>query len=73
MGRPRREYSSIYIPQPRSKQLLTVPRFVVLLGKKVVSLVTSGGSSPFKIAGSAHPAMVNPEEAKSIQVPLRSC
>lgn len=39
-------------------------------GGKVVSLVTSSPSNPFKIGASCHPAMVEPKEAESIKVPL---
>ncbi|KAK3363475.1 Alpha/Beta hydrolase protein [Lasiosphaeria hispida] len=39
-------------------------------GGKVVSLVTSGESNPFSVAGEAHPAMVDPKDAEGIKVPL---
>jgi len=38
-------------------------------GGKVVALVTSGDSNPFKIAAVVHPAMVDPSEAEKITVP----
>ncbi|KAK3330892.1 hypothetical protein B0H66DRAFT_469774 [Apodospora peruviana] len=38
-------------------------------GGKVVSLVTSASSNPFTIAGCAHPAMVEPKDAKGIKIP----
>ncbi|OLN96549.1 putative AIM2 family protein C30D10.14 [Colletotrichum chlorophyti] len=39
-------------------------------GGKVVSLVTSGDSNPFKVGAEIHPAMVEPEDAKGIKIPL---
>ncbi|KAF6835917.1 dienelactone hydrolase [Colletotrichum plurivorum] len=39
-------------------------------GGKVVSLVASGDSNPFKIGAEIHPAMVEPEDAKGIKIPL---
>lgn len=39
-------------------------------GGKVVSLVLSGDSNPFKVGGSVHPAMVDPKDAEGIKVPL---
>ncbi|OBR08655.1 Dienelactone hydrolase [Colletotrichum higginsianum IMI 349063] len=39
-------------------------------GGKVVSLVTSGESNPFKVGAEIHPAMVEPEDAKGIKIPL---
>ncbi|KAI0018849.1 dienelactone hydrolase [Xylariomycetidae sp. FL0641] len=39
-------------------------------GGKVVSLVTSSSSNPFKCAVECHPAMVDPSEAPKISVPL---
>ncbi|KAK1499752.1 dienelactone hydrolase [Colletotrichum tamarilloi] len=39
-------------------------------GGKVVSLVTSGDKNPFKVAAEVHPAMVEPEDAKGIKIPL---
>ncbi|RYC64957.1 hypothetical protein CHU98_g1235 [Xylaria longipes] len=39
-------------------------------GGKVVSLVTASPENPFKAGIEAHPAMVDPEDAKKIKVPL---
>ncbi|KAK3354743.1 Alpha/Beta hydrolase protein [Neurospora tetraspora] len=40
-------------------------------GGKVVSLITSNAeTNPFSVAAECHPAMVDPEEAKGIKVPL---
>ncbi|KAK3995856.1 hypothetical protein QBC44DRAFT_319563 [Cladorrhinum sp. PSN332] len=39
-------------------------------GGKVAAVVTSSESNPFKIAGTAHPAMVDPADAKGITVPF---
>lgn len=39
-------------------------------GGKIVSLITSGSDNPFQIGAQIHPAMVEPKEAESIQVPL---
>ncbi|KAI8293542.1 putative AIM2 family protein [Colletotrichum sp. SAR11_240] len=39
-------------------------------GGKVVSLVTSSDSNPFKVGAEVHPAMVDPADAKGIKVPL---
>ncbi|KAH8882625.1 alpha/beta-hydrolase [Thozetella sp. PMI_491] len=39
-------------------------------GGKVTSIITASDSNPFKIAAEAHPAMVDPEEADKIRVPL---
>ncbi|KAK1701442.1 dienelactone hydrolase [Colletotrichum godetiae] len=39
-------------------------------GGKVVSLVASGDKNPFKVAAEIHPAMVEPEDAKGIKIPL---
>ncbi|KDN71445.1 putative dienelactone hydrolase [Colletotrichum sublineola] len=39
-------------------------------GGKVVSLVTSGESNPFKVGAEVHPAMVEAEDAKGIKIPL---
>ena len=36
----------------------------------MVSLVTSSPQNPFSIGAECHPAMVDPSEASSIQVPL---
>jgi len=36
----------------------------------VVSLVTSADTNPFKAAVECHPAMVDPNDAKGIKVPL---
>ncbi|KAJ2981544.1 hypothetical protein NQ176_g1958 [Zarea fungicola] len=38
-------------------------------GGKVTELITSSLSNPFTVAASVHPAMINPEGAKSISVP----
>ncbi|KAI1815647.1 alpha/beta-hydrolase [Poronia punctata] len=39
-------------------------------GGKVVSLVVSSPESPFKVAVQAHPAMVDPNDADKIKIPL---
>ncbi|KAK4102173.1 alpha/beta-hydrolase [Parathielavia hyrcaniae] len=39
-------------------------------GGKVVSLVTSSDANPFAIAAECHPAMVEPDDAKGVRVPL---
>ncbi|KAI0458136.1 hypothetical protein F5B21DRAFT_461436 [Xylaria acuta] len=39
-------------------------------GGKVVSLVTASPENPFKAGIEAHPAMVDPEDAKKIKIPL---
>ncbi|KAK2048680.1 dienelactone hydrolase [Colletotrichum somersetense] len=39
-------------------------------GGKVVSLVTSSDSNPFKVGAEIHPAMVEAEDAKGIKIPL---
>lgn len=39
-------------------------------GGKVVSLATSTPKPPFVVAGECHPAMVDPEDAVGIQVPI---
>ena len=38
-------------------------------GGKIVSL-TSGKDTPFVVAAEVHPAMVDPEEAKDIKIPM---
>ncbi|KAI0203234.1 alpha/beta-hydrolase [Astrocystis sublimbata] len=39
-------------------------------GGKVVSLVATSPENPFKVGIEAHPAMVDPEDAKKIKIPL---
>jgi len=39
-------------------------------GGYIVSLTTSNNETPFKVAAECHPAGVNPEDAKSIKIPL---
>ncbi|KAK3298377.1 Alpha/Beta hydrolase protein [Chaetomium fimeti] len=39
-------------------------------GGKIVSLVTSSASNPFSVGAECHPAMVDPQEAENIKVPL---
>ena len=39
-------------------------------GSKVVSLTVKTSSNPFAVASCVHPAMVDPEEAKDIKIPL---
>jgi len=39
-------------------------------GGKVVSLVASGGDNPFSIGAEVHPAMIDPNDAARIKIPL---